>query len=72
MPIIDNKEIIKSLNKVTNRDNKVTQCGRVLFIRSTWKLLFCIFSGSLLKSSHNFIPPGSITIMDHSNLVYLL
>ena len=46
--------------------------GRVLFIRSTWKLLFCIFSGSWLKSSHNFIPTRSITIADYSNLVYLL
>ena len=43
---------------------------RVLFIRSTWKL--CIFSGSWLKSSPNFISTRSITIADYSNLVYLL
>ena len=46
--------------------------GCVLFIRSTWKLLFCIFSCGWLRSSYNFLPTRSITIADYSDLVYLL
>ena len=45
---------------------------QVLFIRSMWKLLFCNFSGSWLKSNHNFISMRSKTIADYSNLVHLL
>ena len=50
----------------------ITEFRCVLFIRNTWKHLFCIFSGNCLKSSHNFISTGSSTIEDHSNTAYLL
>ena len=56
----------------SNLETIIREFRRVLFIRSTWKLLFCIFSGIWLKSSYNFISTRSITIADYSDLVYLL
>ena len=56
---------------VTISSKFTVEFRRVLFIRSTWKLLFYIFSGSWLKSSLNIITTRSITIADYSNLVYL-